>query len=114
MTTVAGRIQDFLQSLGEGVLLLFETLFDEADAARLDKLIGRDRPWPVIQVRSNDALLLALPWELLYHNDVFLVRTAALTSCAPPRPRPRARPCSRRPRPHSSWWSMSPRPKARS
>ena len=54
--------------------LLFEALFDEADAARLDKLIGPDRPRPVIQVRSDDALLLSLPWELLHHNDVFLVR----------------------------------------
>ena len=54
--------------------LLFDALFDEADAARLDKLIGPDRPRPVIQVRSDDALLLSLPWELLHHNDVFLVR----------------------------------------
>ena len=54
--------------------LLFDVLFDETDAARLNKLIGPDRPRPVIQVRSDDALLLSLPWELLHHNDVFPVR----------------------------------------
>jgi tetratricopeptide (TPR) repeat protein len=55
--------------------LLFETLFDAAEAATLEGLIGPDRPRAVIQVRSNDALLLALPWELLHHRDQFLVRT---------------------------------------
>lgn len=54
--------------------ILFETLFDEADAARLDRLIGPDRPRPVVQVRTDDALLLSLPWELLHQDDVFLVR----------------------------------------
>ena len=54
--------------------LLFEALFDDPDAARLETLIGPDRPRPVIQVRSDDALLLSLPWELLHRNDEFLVR----------------------------------------
>lgn len=53
---------------------LFEALFDEVDTARLDKLIRPGHPRPVIQVRSDNALLLSLPWELLYHNDTFLVR----------------------------------------
>ena len=58
--------------------LLFDALFDEADAARLDKQIGPDRPRPVIQVRSDDALLLSLPWELLHRDNVFLVRQGCI------------------------------------
>lgn len=54
--------------------LLFGALFDDADAAKLDGLIGPDRPRPVIQVRTDDPLLLSLPWELLHRNDAFLVR----------------------------------------
>jgi len=34
--------------------LLFEALFDGTDAATLEKLIGPDRPRPVIQIRSDD------------------------------------------------------------
>jgi len=59
------------RTLGE---LLFAALFDAADTQQLEQLIGPDRPRPVIQIRSDDALLLALPWELLYHQDQFLVR----------------------------------------
>ena len=41
MTIVAGRIQDFLQGLGEGVLLLFETLFWCKSAPRnVDKIVA--------------------------------------------------------------------------
>ena len=54
--------------------LLFEALFDEADTATLEKLIGPDRPRPVIQIRSDDPLLRSLPWELLHHDEKFLVR----------------------------------------
>jgi hypothetical protein len=42
--------------------LLFATLFDEADAGRLEGLLGGDRPRPVVQIRTDDALLLSLPW----------------------------------------------------
>ena len=41
--------------------LLFDALFDAADAQSLEKLTGRDRPRPVIQLRTDDALLFALP-----------------------------------------------------
>ena len=52
---------------------LFDILFDAAEA-EFENLIGPDRPRPVVQVRSDDALLLSLPWELLHHKDEFLVR----------------------------------------
>jgi len=32
----------------------------------------------MLNTRSDDALLLALPWELLHHNDAFLVREGKL------------------------------------
>ena len=73
VTEAAPRTELFQHARTLGSLL-FDALFDETDAARLDELIGPDRPRPVIQVRSDDAVLLSLPWELLYHNDVFLVR----------------------------------------
>lgn len=40
---------------------LFQTLFDTARAKRRDKLMGPDRPRPVVQIRSDDAVVLALP-----------------------------------------------------
>ncbi|MEZ5935649.1 MAG: tetratricopeptide repeat protein [Alphaproteobacteria bacterium] len=59
------------QTLGSA---LFRLLFDESDAAGLKKLIGPDRPRPVIQIRSGDPLLRSLPWELLHHDGRFLLR----------------------------------------
>jgi TIR domain len=59
-TGAAARTELFRHARTLGSFL-FEALFDEADAARLDKLIGPDRPRPVIQVRSDDPLLLSLP-----------------------------------------------------
>jgi|GEM_PF-1787132 len=53
---------------------LFETLFDAEEAQRLATAFTPDRPRPVIQIRSDDDLLLSLPWELLHLNDEFLVR----------------------------------------
>jgi hypothetical protein len=67
------RAEIFRQARALGGLL-FGTLFDEAGAARLMRLVGIDRPRPVLQVRSDDAALLALPWELLQRDDRFLVR----------------------------------------
>ena len=92
--------------------LLFQALFDEADAARLEKLISPARSRPVIQVRSDDTLLLSLPWELLHHNDVSWSARGTSTWCARPRPRWRGRRCSSKPRPRSGWWSTFLRPKA--
>ncbi len=53
---------------------LFRMLFDETDAEHLKKLIGADRPRPVIQIRSGDSRLRSLPWELLHQEDRFLLR----------------------------------------
>ncbi|MCH8045728.1 MAG: toll/interleukin-1 receptor domain-containing protein, partial [Planctomycetes bacterium] len=53
---------------------LFDTLFDAEDAKRLANLLTLDRARPVVQIRSDDDLLLSLPWELLHHDDEFLVR----------------------------------------
>ncbi|MCH8084301.1 MAG: TIR domain-containing protein, partial [Myxococcales bacterium] len=53
---------------------LFETLFDPQDAKRFAKLLTTDRARPVVQVRSDEDLLLSLPWELLHYGDEFLVR----------------------------------------
>ena len=56
--------------------ILFDILFDDADAAALRELTSPDRPRPLIQIRSDDTLLLSLPWELLHHDEEFLVREA--------------------------------------
>ncbi len=53
---------------------LFESLFDSQDAERFVKLLTLDRTRPVVQIRSEDDLLLSLPWELLHHDNEFLVR----------------------------------------
>jgi hypothetical protein len=53
---------------------LFETLFDSEDAKRMEQLWAPDRARPVIQIRSDDDILLSLPWELLHHENEFLVR----------------------------------------
>ena len=53
---------------------LFDALFDDDDAQRFAQLLTPDRARPVVQIRSDDDLLLSLPWELLHHGDEFLVR----------------------------------------
>ena len=53
---------------------LFEALFDPEDAERFAKLLSLDRARPVVQIRSDEDLLLSLPWELLHHDKEFLVR----------------------------------------
>ena len=58
--------------------LLFKALFDADAAVVLDGLLRPGRPRPVVQIRSDDDLLLSLPWELLYHQDAFLVRDAKI------------------------------------
>ncbi|MEM8950969.1 MAG: tetratricopeptide repeat protein [Pseudomonadota bacterium] len=50
---------------------LFSMLFDEKD---VKALIGGGRRRPVIQIRSGDALLRSLPWELLQLDGRFLLR----------------------------------------
>ncbi|MGI9505551.1 MAG: TIR domain-containing protein, partial [Geminicoccaceae bacterium] len=53
---------------------LFSMLFDGDDAEKLKALMGGGRPRPVIQIRSGDALLRSLPWELLRLDERFLLR----------------------------------------
>ncbi|WP_313927671.1 toll/interleukin-1 receptor domain-containing protein [Pseudoxanthomonas sp.] len=73
VTETADRTELFRHARTLGGLL-FKALFDADDAGRLDQLTGRDRPRPVVQIRSDEDLLLALPWELLHQNDRFLLR----------------------------------------
>lgn len=55
---------------------LFDLLFDEAGRERLRQAMIPGRPRPLISIRSEDDSLLALPWELLYHDGSFLLRDA--------------------------------------
>lgn len=56
--------------------LLFDLVFDEAGRERLRQAMIPGRPRPLITIRSEDDSLLALPWELLYHDGSFLLRDA--------------------------------------
>lgn len=56
--------------------LLFDLLFDEDGCERLQKAMVPGRPRPLITIRSDDDLLLSLPWELLWHDGSFLLRDA--------------------------------------
>ena len=53
---------------------LFDTLFDSEGRGLLAPLLTPDRARPVIQIRTDDDLLLSLPWELLYDGAQFLMR----------------------------------------
>jgi hypothetical protein len=64
------------RTLGE---LMFGVLFGTDECRQLLRqacLPGR--PQPLVTIRSNDDVLLSLPWELLWHDDRFLVRDAVL------------------------------------
>ncbi|MCP4683840.1 MAG: hypothetical protein GY867_00170, partial [bacterium] len=58
-------------TLGE---LLFAVLFDEEDVARLGQATVPGYSQPLVTIRSDDDVLLSLPWELLCHQGSFLVR----------------------------------------
>ncbi len=58
-------------SLGQS---LFEVLFDPDQAKQFAELLTADRARPVVQIRSDDDLLMSLPWELLHDGKEFLVR----------------------------------------
>ncbi|HVT59581.1 MAG TPA: tetratricopeptide repeat protein [Thermoanaerobaculia bacterium] len=58
--------------------LLFDLLFDAEGLERLRAAMVPGRPRPLITIRSDDDLLLSLPWELLWHNGSFLLRDARL------------------------------------
>ena len=66
------------RTLGE---LLFGVLFEtEKDLSNLQAvMIPGQRPLVVIQSESD--FLLSLPWELLYHDDQFLLKEARLDLC---------------------------------
>ncbi len=56
--------------------LLFDLLFDADGLERLHKAMVPGRPRPLITLRSDDDLLLSLPWELIWHDGSFLLRDA--------------------------------------
>jgi len=59
--------------------LLFELLFDTEDCAKLLKQACiPGRPRPLVTIRSDDDVLLSLPWELLWQDESFLVRDARI------------------------------------
>lgn len=58
-------------TLGE---LLFAVLFDEEAVGRLGQATIPGYPPPLVTIRSDDDVLLSLPWELLCHERSFLVR----------------------------------------
>ena len=73
LTTESGRADLFRHARVLGAAM-FDMLFPSEEAQRLVKLLTPDRPRPVVQICSDDDLLLSLPWELLCHKDEFLVR----------------------------------------
>lgn len=54
--------------------LLFGLLFDEKGAKSLEEAAAPGKPHPLVTIRSDDDLLLSLPWELLHHDGSFMVR----------------------------------------
>jgi hypothetical protein len=66
------ELHDHARTLGK---LLFEVLFSSNDILQLlQQACIPGRPRPLIMIRSDDDVLLSLPWELIYHDDAFLVR----------------------------------------
>jgi hypothetical protein len=64
------------RTLGE---LMFQLLFGTEPCRQLlDQAMIPGRPRPLVTVRSEDEVLLSLPWELLHHNDSFLVCDARI------------------------------------
>ena len=55
--------------------LLFHVLFDETALALLRDATIAGRARPLITVRSDDVMLLSLPWELIRYEGEFLVRS---------------------------------------
>ncbi len=58
--------------------LLFDLLFDEVGLTLLRDATLTGRARPLVTVRSDDVLLLALPWELIHHEGRFLVQEGAV------------------------------------
>ncbi len=58
--------------------LLFDLLFDARALELLRAATIPGQPRPLVTIRSNDDLVLSLPWELLHHDGRFLVRDGDL------------------------------------
>ncbi len=78
ITTDKDRAELFghARTLGES---MFEVLFGTDDCQNLlDKAMIPGGHRPLVTIRSDDNMLLSLPWELLHHDDSFLVRDARI------------------------------------
>ncbi len=53
--------------------LLFDLLFDAKSLELLHAATIPGQPRPLVTIRSDDDLVLSLPWELLHHDGRFLV-----------------------------------------
>ncbi|HMF38172.1 MAG TPA: toll/interleukin-1 receptor domain-containing protein, partial [Isosphaeraceae bacterium] len=58
--------------------LLFDLLFDARALDLLREATIPGQPRPLVTIRSDDDLVLSLPWELLHHDGRFLVRDGDL------------------------------------
>lgn len=78
ITTDADRAELFTHGRALGHAM-FELLFGTDDCrALLDKAMIPGGHRPLVTIRSDDDVLLSLPWELLHHDNSFLVRDARL------------------------------------
>ncbi|HWM91285.1 MAG TPA: tetratricopeptide repeat protein [Thermoanaerobaculia bacterium] len=75
--TDADRAELFQRATTLGSLL-FGVLFDEEGRERLRQAMIPGRPRPLITIRSEDDVLLSLPWELLYQDGSFLLKDARM------------------------------------
>ncbi len=78
ITTDADRAELFThgRTLGES---MFRLLFATDDCRKLlDKAMIPGGHRPLVTIRSDDDVLLSLPWELLHHDESFLVRDARI------------------------------------
>ncbi len=58
--------------------LLFDLLFDSQALELLKAATIPGQPRPLVTIRSDDDLVLSLPWELLHYDGRFLVRDGVL------------------------------------
>jgi hypothetical protein len=58
--------------------LLFDLLFDAKALELLSAATIHGQPRPLVTIRSDDDLVLSLPWELLHHDGRFLQGQRAL------------------------------------
>lgn len=65
------RLVQAAQTIGAA---LFDALVSHADDRLIYTRATAPGPRPVMTIRSDDDMLLSLPWELLFHDSRFLVR----------------------------------------